>query len=101
MFSNNSYHIDINNSDSKIPEFLQNREIKNSDILLLRKIFEKNNISNFSEITIHLLNQFVRFEYEKIIQICTLLGLYGVEFIGKASKHYSPNSRNVVLLLAD
>ncbi len=99
MFSNITNFLNINKSDIKIPEFLQSRKIKDSDISILRDFFAENKITNFSEITIDMLNQYARFDYDKAIQVNTVLGLYGVEFIGKSSKKYSPNSRNTISLL--
>ena len=88
LLSNIANFLNINKSDIKIPEFLQHRNIKDSDISILRKFFEQNNISNFSEITIDIVNQFAKSDYDKAIQVNTILGLYGVEFIGKSSKKY-------------
>lgn len=99
MLSNIANFLNINKSDIKIPEFLQHRNIKDSDIPILKKFFKENNISNFSEITIDIVNQFAKYDYDKAIQVNTILGLYGVEFIGKSSKKYSPNSRNTISLL--
>lgn len=79
MLSNIANFLNINKSDIKIPEFLQHRNIKDSDVPILKKFFKENNISNFSEITIDIVNQFAKSDYDKVIQVNTILGLYGVK----------------------
>jgi len=89
------------NIDSKIivPDFLLDRKISCDDASYLVDFFREFNLNSFSEINITLLNEYARSSYDSAIKINTLLGLYGVEYIGRSANKYSPNSRHANCLI--
>ena len=99
MQFNFSEILNFNKSSIIVPEFLKERQIKDSDVDYLKECFDYLKISSFSELNIDILNKYAKFDYDKALKVNTLLGLYGVNFIGRSSKKYSPNSHNVTLLI--
>ena len=89
----------INKSSVEIPDFLLKRRICNDDVEILQHFFDYFQITTFAEINIEILNNYAKTNYDSAIQVNTLLGLYGIKFIGKSSLKYSPNTRNKNYLL--
>lgn len=100
LFFNITNLLNINAQSSiNIPEYLKYKNIQEIEINFVADFCKSFNIKTFSEVTIDLLNEYAKNNYENAIKLNTLLGLYGVEFIGKSSKKYSPNSRNIIKLI--
>ncbi len=86
-------------SSIEIPDFLKSRVINKNDAGYLKTFFYYYNIRSFSEITLDIINDYGKVNVSQFFSVCTLLGLYGVNFIGRSANKYSPNSRNLTCLI--
>ncbi len=92
---------DANNQKASIliPSYLQKRSIKDYDVEGLKLFFKEYKLENFSDLTIDLINNFAQKNYEAALNLCHLLGLYGVVFEGRKAQQYSSNERNEICLI--
>ena len=74
----------------KIPDYLRLRQFQDRDCVPLRSFWKALGLSIFSEITAEILNQYGKKhlnDLEKFYCLLRVLGLYGVQFQGRASKY--------------
>ena len=87
----------------KIPDYLRLRQFHDRDCVPLRSFWKALGLSIFSDITAEILNQYGKDhlnDLEKFYCLLRVLGLYGVQFQGRASKYSQTFNTGPILLKA-